>query len=399
MIERRNAGLSQPLEPTAEPSPGRRSWRLALAIAAALLVAVVASWQIAAQVLKHKVVAALGEQAELGSLRIGWGGVVIEKLRLPAPEGWPTRDTLRAERVLIEPDLRSLFAERYSIRRITAHGAYLSVLRDEQSQIRILPTLLNRQRRKDPERRAPELAIGAVELRDSVLDFHDRSVKGQAVSLHFEPVQARLDELLIPEFRGRSPLRAEGIVRGAKHQGSVEVDGWVEIGTRASDLRTVARGVDLLEIEPYLLRATEDGVESGTLDLDLHSKVENRHLDAEGKLRLNDLHLRPGGGIAGTFLGVPRRAVIASMKSGDDDLELDFTMQGNLGDTKFSLNETLSVRVAVGLAQSLGVGLVDVIKGVGDLGGSGLKSVGDAIGGLFGSDDDPEGDDPPEAKR
>lgn len=375
-------------------------WRWGLAIAAGLLVAVLAAWQIAAQVLKQRVVAALGEQAEVGSLRIGWGGVVIEKLRLPAPEGWPTKDTLRAERVLIEPDLGSLFAERYSIRRITAEGAYLSVLRNEQSQLHVLPTLLNRQRRKDPERRAPDLAIGAVELRDSVLDFHDRSVKdGQVVSLHFEPVQARLNDLLIPEFRGKSPLYAEGTVRGPRHQGTVEVEGWVEIGTRASDLRTVARGVDLLKIEPYLLRATEDGVESGTLDLDLHSKVENRHLDAKGKLRLNDLHLRPGGGIAGTFLGVPRRAVIASMKSGSDDLELDFTMRGNLGDTKFSLNETLSVRVAVGLAQSLGVGLVDVIKGVGDLGGSGLKSVGDAIGGLFGSDDDAEPENAPETKR
>lgn len=391
--------MSQPPESTVEPRPGRRGWRLALAIAAALLVAVVASWQIAAQVLKHKVVAALGEQAEVGSLRIGWGGVVIEKLRLPAPEGWPTRDALRAERVLIEPDLRSLFAERYSIQRITADGAYLSVLRDEQSQLHVLPTLLNRQRRKDPERRAPDLAIGAVELRDSVLDFHDRSVKGQAVSLHFEPVRARIDDLQIPEFRGKSPLHAEGTVKGPKHQGTVEVEGWVEIGTRASDLRTVARGVDLLEIEPYLLRATEDGVESGSLDLDLHSKVENRHLDAKGKLRLNDLHLRSGGGIASTFLGVPRRAVIASMKSGDDDLELDFTMRGNLGDTKFSLNETLSVRVAVGLAQSLGVGLVDVIKGVGDLGGSGLKSVGDSIGGLFGGDDEAEPEDTPETRR
>lgn len=377
-----------------------RRLRPVLAIVIGLLVVAAASWQIAAQVLKGKVVAALGEQAEVGALRIGWGGVVIEKLRLPAPEGWPTKDTLRAERVLIEPDLGSLFAERYSIRRITAEGAYLSVLRNEQSQLRVLPTLLDRQRRKDPKRRAPELSIGSVELRDSVLDFHDRSLKsGQVVSLHFEPVQVRLDDLLIPEFRGKSPLHAEGTVKGQKYQGKVEVDGWVEIGTRASDLTTVARGVDLLEIEPYLLRATEDGVESGTLDLDLHSKVENRRLDAKGKLRLNDLHLRPGGGIAGTFLGVPRRAVIASMKSGDDDLELDFTMRGNLGDTKFSLNETLSVRVAVGLAQSLGVGLVDVIKGVGDLGGSGLKSVGDVIGGLFGSDEDSEQEDPPEAKR
>ncbi len=375
-------------------------WRWGLAIAAGLLAAVLAAWQVAAQVLKQRVVAALGEQAEVGSLRIGWGGVVIDKLRLPAPEGWPTKDTLRAERVLIEPDLGSLFAERYSIRRITAEGAYLSVLRNEQSQLRVLPTLLDRQRRKDPEKRAPELSIGSVELRDSVLDFHDRSVKGrQVVSLHFEPVRARLDDLRIPEFRGKSPLHAEGTVRGPRHQGMVKVEGWVEIGTRASDLKTIARGVDLLEIEPYLLRATEDGVESGTLDLDLHSKVENRHLDAKGKLRLNDLHLRPGGGIAGTFLGVPRRAVIASMKSGSDDLELDFTMRGNLGDTRFSLNETLSVRVAVGLAQSLGVGLVDVIKGVGDLGGSGLKSVGDAIGGLFGSDDEAEPENAPETKR
>jgi hypothetical protein len=44
--------------------------------------------------------------------------------------------------------------------------------------------------------------------------------------------------------------------------------------------------------------------------------------------------------------------------------------------------------VAVGTAEALGVGFVDIIKNVGTFGGDALEATGSAIGKLFGKDDD-----------
>jgi hypothetical protein len=92
-------------------------------------------------------------------------------------------------------------------------------------------------------------------------------------------------------------------------------------------------------------------------------------------------------------MGMPRSAVIAGLKRGGDKIELDFTLEGDLDNTKFSLNETLATRVAVGTAQALGVGFVDIIKDVGTFGGDALDATGNAIGKLFGKDDDDEKDE------
>jgi len=167
----------------------------------------------------------------------------------------------------------------------------------------------------------------------------------------------------------------------------LKLEGWLEIATRESDLQLTLRDVDMVQLEPYLLKASEAGVERGQLDLDLHSKVKQRQLNAPGRLVLKDLQLRSGSGVGGTFMGVSRRAVIGALKSGGDRIDLSFNLQGNIDNPQFSLNETLSVKLAVGMAESLGVGLVDMAKSVGTATGRGLEAVGDAIGGLFGGEE------------
>lgn len=124
----------------------------------------------------------------------------------------------------------------------------------------------------------------------------------------------------------------------------------------------------------------------GGLNLDLHSQVHQKKLKAPGTLVLSELELKSGGGFSGTFMGMPRKAVIGALKSGGDQISLSFTLEGDLDNPQFSLNETLSVRVAVGVAQSLGVGLVDIARDVGSLGGRAIEATGTAFGKLFGGD-------------
>ena len=369
---------------TAAPRRGRRA---GIALGVVLLVLLLA-WQSAAWALKRQVLAALGPEATIGGIHLGLGSVVVEDLRLAAPKGWPHEDTLRAKRLSVEAELASLFSDEYHIGRITVEEGYLSMRRTREGKLKLLPTLLGRSKKTEKDSGGRfALRIDQIELKDSQLDFHDASVNGKPAQLRLEALNATLDELELPALSGRSKLEAEGRVKGRRQDGRLKLAGWLEIATRESDLKLTLRDVDLLPLEPYLLKRAEAGVERGQLDLDLHSQVKKRQLKAPGKLVLKDLKLRSGGGFGGSFMGVSRKAVIASLKSGGDRIDLDFTLEGSLDNPQFSLNETLSMRLAVGMAASLGIGLVDMVKDVGSATGRGLEAVGDAVGGLFGGDD------------
>lgn len=375
---------------TAMAPTARGARRLLLALAL-LLAGVLLAMQGAAWYLQRELVAALGESSEVGGVRLGWGEVVVERIRIRGPEGWPVEDSLRAGRVFLAPDLRSLFGERFVIRKIVFENAYLSLLREPDGRLRLLPGLLERkpdpQREDRPSRRA--LSIGRVELDNAALDLYDRSVRRQrTVNLRLDEVKGGLDELRIPELDERSDIDLRARVRGQPQDGEVSLEGWLQIASRNSELAIRLRNVDLVALSPYLIRESDPGVERGRVALDLKSTVRDRQLTAPGELVLSDLKLESGRGVLGSFMGVPRQAVVAALKSGRDELKLRFTLQGDLDNPAFSLNETLAVRVAVGMAAALGVGLVDFVKDIGTLGGKSLRTTGEAILDLFGAERD-----------
>jgi hypothetical protein len=379
----------------------RRRWRRALIALALVAAGALLAMQGAAWYLQRELVAALGENSEVGGVRLGWGEVVVERVRIRGPEGWPVEDALRAGRVFMSPDLRSLFGERFVIRKIVFENAYLSLLRERDGKLRLLPSLLERKpdpdREDKPSRRA--MTIGRVELDNAALDLYDRSVRSkETVNLRLDEVKGGLDELRIPELDERSDIELHALVRGEPQDGEASLRGWLQIASRNSELDIRIRDVDLVALSPYLIRESDPGVERGRVALDLKSTVRDRKLEAPGELVLSDLKLKSGEGVFGSFMGVPRQAVIAALKSGRDELRLNFKLQGDLDSPAFSLNETLAVRVAVGMAAALGVGLVDFVKGVGTLSGEGLRATGDAILELFGVEDDedeaPEGGTP-----
>lgn len=380
-------------DPLPEPAHRRRGMRRLGIFAGVLLVLallLLAGWHWALRTLEQQVLAALGPESTLSSIDIRWPGiVVVSGLRIAAPQGWPEADSLRAERIEIVPDLRSLATERVLVQRVSVSGAYLSVLRNRHGSLELLPTLIHRARKPAaPGEDSKALSLGLIEIDQARLDFHDQSLPKKPVHLRIEPVHTALRELRLPELSGQSALEISGTVRGAQRDGSLDIRGWLEVATRESDLQIRLDNVDLTSLEPYLIKASESGVRRGGLSLDLHSQVRGRQLKAPGTLVLSGLELKSSGGISGTFMGVPRQAVIGALKSGGDQISLSFTLEGNLDNPQFSLNETLSVRVAVGVAQSLGVGLVDIVRDVGSFGGRAIEATGNAIGKLFGGDDE-----------
>jgi hypothetical protein len=362
--------MDQPLPPA---SPRRLARRIAWTLAA-LLVLGFGGLQLAAWQLKAQVEQALGPRATVGSLRVTWAGVEATEVRVRSTRGgragsWPADDELRAQRIVLTPDLWGLLSADLRIRRVLIEGGYLSMWRTREGRLRVLPALFDRPR--DPKASSKEGAgvpvhIAQIDLHDTALEFFDASVRQPALKLRLEGLQAHVGPLDLPGLATPTAFELDGTLKGVQRDGRVKLAGEVTLATTDARVKADLRGVDLVALQPYLIKVSEAGVRRGAMDLSIDARVRHQQLHAPGRLTLIGLELNSSGGMLGTFAGVPRQAVLAAM-SRDGKLEVAFTLEGRLDDPNFSLNESFALKVAGGLASALGVSLGGVVEGVGNV--------------------------------
>ncbi|MDR0576594.1 MAG: DUF748 domain-containing protein [Candidatus Accumulibacter sp.] len=366
-----------------------RRWPIFLALAAAVALAGGAAWHQAAGALRTRIARALGPRGEAREINVGLGGVDILGLRIRAPENaaWPEEDELRARRVRIEPDIFELLVARLSIESIRIEGAYVVVSRARDGKTRVVPSLFDPPPEPPPpDARAEEaqkesagktaIDIGRIVVSDGVVEFHDASIRATPVRLRVEQIEATVGRPRLPEARGHTSLKLDGIVKGRRQDGKLSIDGSFDPAAGESRLTTKLRDVDMTALQPYLIKAAEIGVERGSLDLDLKSSVANGKLRAPGTLTLSGLGLTPG---TATFMGLPRETALNLLKDRKGRISMKFTLEGDIGDPRFSLNEQMAVRLGSSLAGTLGVSLESLVKGV-DRGAGGANGPAQAIG-------------------
>ena len=344
---------------------------MALAASALALGAAALAFQLALRQMHGRIEAALGPRATLQSVSLGWTGIELRGLRVRAaqtpPGRWPAADELSAETVRITPALSGLWRPGWRIASVTVEGAAVSMLRTKDGRLRVMPSLLeSASARKSDQAGGTQIAvrIGELRLREVTVDFFDASVATPAHRIALQALRADVGPLAFPALDEAISVSLQATLRGPQRHGTLTLDGQLTPATRDADLALKVKGVDLVALSPYLLRNNEAAVRRGTLDMTLDAKVKGQRLNAPGRLTLTDLDLASGGGVLGTFAGVPRQAVLAAM-SRDGRIELAFALEGRVDDPKFSVNELFAARFAVGLAENLGVSIGGVVEGVG----------------------------------
>ena len=345
----------------------RSSWWVVVIVVAVLAAAALGGLRLGASRLEAALHDALGPRASIGSVSIGLTGVQITELRIrAAPGAWPAADELVARRVHLRPSLSSLWSRGWHIARIEVEDGYLSLLRTRQGKLRVLPALLEKPRGDAASGEAPHVRIADIALREVAIDFYDASVRGPTHKLRFESLRADVGPLAIPAFDEATDIDLQATLKGPQKNGRITIGGTLTIATLDAQLKAAVQGVDLVALQPYLLKVNEAGVKRGTLDLTLDASVKAKRLHAPGRVTLTGLELASGVGVLATFGGVPRQAVLAAMER-DGRIEVGFTLDGRLDDPAFSINDNLATKLAGGLAESLGVSLGGVVEGVGSV--------------------------------
>jgi hypothetical protein len=309
---------------------------------------------------------ALGPRASIGAVRLGLTGLEVTDLRIrAAPGAWPSPDELVARRVSLRPSLANLWSSGWHVGRIEVEDGYLSMLRSRQGKLRVLPALLEKPASAGAQAgNAPHVRIAQVVLREVAIDFHDASVRQGVHKMRFESLDASVGPLAFPAFDEATDIDLQATLKGPQRNGRIGIRGEFSIASLDAKLKAAVQGVDLVALQPYLLKVNEGGVKRGTLDLTLDATVKAKRLHAPGHVTLTGLELASGDGLLGTFGGVPRQAVLAAMKR-DGRIQVGFTLDGRIDDPAFSINDNLATKLAGGLAETLGVSLGGVVEGVG----------------------------------
>jgi hypothetical protein len=361
-----------------------KRWQVtALALVSLVVVGVIAGYRLGTQLLRGQILEALGPSSRLTALRVNCFSVELLGLSIAGPKGWPALHTLEAERVVIVPDLRSLLSERIRISSVTVDKPYVSILR-VPGKLVMVPSLtapLETKRRNDAGR---AVVISKIELNNGAVELYDATVSRPPLKTRIEAIEAVIRDVTAPAM-GRTRFELAGSVKGIKRDGAIKLRGWVTPEARDSWSHLTVEGVDLLALQPYLIRNNEARVSRGSLDLNLDSTVRNRNLDGQGTVVLRNLEFTPATGFLDTFMGLPRNALVSFLKNHNDAIAVDFVLKGNTNQPSFSLNESLSTRIATAMAGQLGVSIKSVAEEIGTLGRKGLEEAGGLVDGITAS--------------
>jgi uncharacterized protein involved in outer membrane biogenesis len=343
---------------------------------------------------KERVAEALAPLGTAESIDVGFSAITLRHVRLTAPNDWPTPDAFTADEITMTPDIRDLLAHRVHLQSVVVRGFTLALVRTASGRLEILPKL--RQTVSRPGQPASE-ASGAAEGRpplpaeklidhiafaDGQFVFYDAMIRKPPYKVTVSDASATVDHIHLPDLTEPTSLSVKGSIKGPTHTGTVTFDGWMKIASKDSQTTTTLRGVDVVTLDPYLLKkaGAKTQVTGGTLDLNLQSTVTSYHIHAPGTVTLHHLQLAATDDPLDTFMQIPTRAAVAALKQHGDDITLHFVIDGNLRDPKFKLNESVMTELRANFAKALGVSAEGVAKGAGET----VKGLGNALKNLLG---------------
>ena len=347
------------------PALTRKRWFLLIGIAVALLVlAGMVGMHVAARSVKTAIQEALGPEGEAAEIRVQVSSIEILDVRIRAPRGWPSDSTLRAQRIVIVPDLRELLSDQVRITRIDVQGAYLSALRPKEGGgLRVLPSIAERAKKSPGPGKARRGAIvSTVQLTDCVVEIFDATVGGAAQRLRVDAVKGTVEDLRLPALANRTRVDLAGVSKGPNRRGTISVRGWIEVASKNAELQSRARNVDLALFEPYVITKRKSGIDSGSFNLDLQSSVRKNAVTATGTLTVIALKLKPSENPVGAIAGLPRDFLIGVLENDQHEISVPFKLEGDLDDPTFSLTGEGTLQTAVAVIKAFGASFEGLVR-------------------------------------
>lgn len=343
------------------------------AVVFCLVMVVLILTSLSGRFLKAQVEKALGENVKAGAVSISWGKVTVEDLTF-LRDG----ETVgRIKAVNIKADFMSILKKRLSISKVEVNEPYFKLLIDNKGKL-ILPVAIpekkkenaeDEQKKKEPQaKESMPVEIKTLVVKNGKIDFEDRSA-AKPVFLKFEDLRVDVKDVVYPFINKWTEYEVSSQLAGGRQKGSINATGTTNLINDETKVKTVLKNIDLALLRPYIEKKGEVKIEQGFLDMEMDAGIVKKRIRAPGSITIKDLQLASVKGVGGTFMGVPMSMVLSFLKNNNNEIGIDFVLEGDLGNPQFNIRENLARRFSLGLADILGFS----IRGVGEAltGGSG----------------------------
>jgi hypothetical protein len=364
-----------------------KRWQIVVLAALLLLgIGIVTGYRLGVRLLRDRVVEALGPGSSIVALKLNWFSLDLLGVTIEAPQDWPTARVFRAERITIVPSLGTLLTDQIHISSIVFEKPYLAVLRTREKMV-IVPSLTETPAgKKNAEARLRHtsrrtVTISKITMQQGVVELFDATVSRPPLKTRLERVDGVIRDIVVPWLKTKTHFELAGMAKGLRRDGRVKAAGWVGPARRDSSSQITLDAVDLVSLQPYLVRLGEAQLRRGTLDLRLNSEVRGNRLDGKGRIIIRDLEFAPSRGYFETFMGIPRSALISFLKNHENAIDVDFVLTGDTNNPSFSINEAIATRLAMGMAAELGVSIRSLAENFGTLGRRSVEGVAGVVEG------------------
>ena len=136
-----------------------------------------------------------------------------------------------------------------------------------------------------------------------------------------------------------------------------------------------AKQIDIVNFKQYFQKKNSIDIAKGFLDIDMDAKVVSNKIYAPGKAVLRNLQFKSGSRAGNTAFDVPLSAVVSFLKNNRDEIPVNFVLEGNIDNPKFSLREDFINKIIAGITGQIG----NSVKGTGELFVDNFKSIGKGI--------------------
>jgi len=324
------------------------------------------------RILKHELEKFLGKGFSVERIELHWGSVEVRDLSIIRPDRKPS---FKSESLFLKADFISLLKKENIISDLVLGSPYI-LLEVDRSGKMIFPIPQKEEgkgKKEKSDKKPSSFLVKNLEVKKGSLDYFDRKVSNVPALIKLRDIQLDVKNIAIPQDNIFSDYNLIANIPGKMGTGVLKGNGRVNLRTKDTKSKLSIRNLDLTEMRPYFQKKGDVEVTRGFLSVDININIISSKIKAPGRMVIKDLEFRTGSG--NKFLGLPLLAVIKLLKDSNNEISLDFTIEGDLDNPKFNIRDSIIQKMTLSLAKTLGMPIETIGRSVFEFGGEALKKI------------------------
>lgn len=319
--------------------------------------------------LKHELEKFLGENFSVGHIGLSCNGVDADTINLLLPD---KRTVFKADLISLKAAPLGILKGENKIASLSLDSPYLLLEQDRNGNI-LFPLPARKDSRKKDAQKPKVFIVSSLSIQKGSLDYIDRKVSSSAAPVRLRDIQLAIRNIGLPSENIMSDYDLTATLPGKLGTGTVKSKGRFNAVSKDSTAKIMVRNLDITGLRQYYQKKGDVEVTKGFVSVDADISIVSSYLKSSGKIVIKDLQFNSGSG--SQFLGLPLLAVIKLLKDNNNEISLDFTMEGDLKNPKFSISDSIVQKMTITLARMMGMPIEMIGKSVFRLGGDMLKNV------------------------